>query len=175
MDPRWLPVALPVLGLAACVLVQVLAFRVRRRAGLLTSLATGALGGLGAAAALTAWWWETHGASPSERLGTAAANLVLYLALTYGYFHFVNLGETARRIRLLRELVEAPGPLTRAEVLARYDGRSIVAVRLGRLLRKGQVRLEGGRYVIGRPLMLGMARLIVGLKLLVLGRRSERG
>lgn len=105
--------------------------------------------------------------------GGLAADLASAAFLGYAYFHFVNLGETGRRVRLLRELDAAPDGLTIDELLARYDARRIVDARLGRLLRSGQLVLADGRYRTGRPVMAWMSAAIVFAKKLVLGRASE--
>ena len=93
----------------------------------------------------------------------------------YCYFHFVNLGETARRIRILTELWESGDGLSRNEILERYDASHIVNVRLQRMINKKQIIVENGRYYIGKPIMLYMARAIVMMKLVLLRRRSELG
>ena len=46
-----------------------------------------------------------------------------YGVLSFGYFHFINLGETARRIRIIREIDAAGRPLTREVILDRYTPR----------------------------------------------------
>src|SRR6056300_1407260 len=59
-----------------------------------------------------------------------AGDVLSYVCLGYCYFHFLNLGETARRIRLLRELYESPGGLSEAELLACYSGGDILSARM---------------------------------------------
>ena len=100
-------------------------------------------------------------------------DILSYGAFGYCYFHFLTLGETARRIRLVRELYEKPEGLSEEELLARYNSRDILAVRMERLLGNGQIVLRGGRYFTGRPAMLLMARLITFLKVVVIGKKSE--
>lgn len=158
---------MPVAGLGVNVLCQVACFRLVPRLGLLKSIVIGfAVGMIGTAAA-----------DALVGAGLVAAglltNIIIYAALGYCYFHFVNLGETARRIRVLRELHEAEDGLTLTDLLARYGADQIVSARLARLLASGQIVLRDGRYFIGRRTVLLMARSIVALKGLVLGRRSE--
>ena len=71
-----------------------------------------------------------------------------YLSLAYFYvFGFYNLGESARRIRLLIELRSAGDRgMTLDEILAVYNARMIVEARLQRLLSGGQVVEREGRY-----------------------------
>lgn len=101
--------------------------------------------------------------------------LTSYGALGYCYFHFLNLGETARRIRIVRELAEAgPAGLTREELLARYNARAMVETRFARLLNTSQVVESEGRLFVEKPAVLRMARIMLFLKKLLLGRSAER-
>jgi hypothetical protein len=112
-------------------------------------------------------------APPLERAGALAANLLLFAALGYCYFHFVNLAITARRIRLLLELAASPAGLSFREIVARYGARDMIARRIARLEGSGQIRERGGRYVLGAPVMHGIVQVMLALKLLLLGKRSE--
>jgi hypothetical protein len=143
------------------------------RWSLMRSIYVGFLAGLAvvaaAGAAYLAWGPRTIG----DALCSAALNVMTYGALGFGYFHFLNLGETARRIRIIREIDAAGRSLTRAEILERYAAESIVNVRINRLLAAGQIVFREGRYYLAKPTVLYMARVIVLMKLLVLGKRSE--
>ncbi|MBF0102470.1 MAG: hypothetical protein HQK77_16320 [Desulfobacterales bacterium] len=100
-------------------------------------------------------------------------NGIIYIALSYGYFHFLNLGETARRVRILREMNSVSTGLKLNELLSRYNAESIVHIRMKRLLNTGQVVLEGNRYKIGKPFVLFMANIIVFMKMMILQKKSE--
>ena len=102
-----------------------------------------------------------------------SANFIIYASLGYCYFHFINLGETARRIRILREIYDSKDGLTMEEILQKYNSKEIVDKRIGRLINNGQVLYKNGRYYIGNPTMLIITKIIVAMKLLLLGRRSE--
>jgi hypothetical protein len=112
-----------------------------------------------------------------DRWGLAGVSLLTYLCLAYFYvFGFYNLGESARRVRLLVELHSAgANGMTRPEILAAYNARMIVAARLHRLLASGQVVQRDGRYFVGNPLMLTLAKTLVLLKVIYLGVHSEFG
>ena len=111
MMSSWIMLAAPVAGLAAEVVGHVAAFRLCRRLGMLKSECAGFLVGAGHGG--TILWGTMLGALPVGQTACfLLANLAIYGALGYGYFHFVNLGETARRVRLLRELLDAGGQLT---------------------------------------------------------------
>jgi hypothetical protein len=84
--------------------------------------------------------------------GAALFGASLYAALTYSllaysYFHIFNMGETARRVRILSELRER-GELSAGELKSLYNAASILDRRMERLVALGQVRLEGGRVVL---------------------------
>lgn len=99
--------------------------------------------------------------------------IIIYAALSYCYFVFINLGETARRIRILREVFDAPEGLSLEEILRRYNAKEIIERRLQRLLANGQIIIEEDKYYIGKPLMLWMAKIVVAFKFILLGKKSE--
>lgn len=106
-----------------------------------------------------------------------AAWLAAYLLLTYcDVIGFFNLGESARRIRLLIELCGAGGSgMTLAENLSRYNARTIGEIRLQRRVAGSQIREPTGAYLTRSPIMLTAARSLVWLKIAYLGARRERG
>ena len=173
MALKWLLVLSPILGLAVDVLAQVSLYRLRNRQGLLKSLVAAFGVGAISVAALTSIVCLREHSLASDLAPYFLVNAAAYAALGYGYFHFVNLIVTARRIRILTEILDARGGLTLAEIMERYDAAQMVRNRLGRLIDSGQVRLVDGRYVIGKPVMLYISRAIVFMKVLVLGKRSE--
>lgn len=108
------------------------------------------------------------------RFGSMALELLTYGALGYCYAHFVNLGATARRIRMLVELSDAPDGLTEAELFERYSAIEILGRRIARLEDNAEIRREGGRmYTGGSRKVLFMARAITALKMILLGKKSE--
>lgn len=160
-------------ALALNVAVQVSVFRVAPQAGLLRSEVFGFAAGLAALAFAHGGAWLVAG-SAAAGVAPAAANIVTYGALGYCYFHFGNLGETARRVRIVRELYEAgEGGLTMAEIMQRYDAREIFDRRLARLTGTGQIVLRDGRYRIASPVLTLMARGVLFLKVLLLRTASE--
>jgi hypothetical protein len=150
---------LPVFGLLINVLVQVAVLRAR--GSLLRSVLAGFAAGLVPV---------VYFSGLTARL---PADILCYGAFGYCYFHFINLGETARRIRLVREIYASSEGLSEAEILQLYNSREILAVRMARLLSSGQIVLRDGRYFTGRPAILLMAKAIAFLKLLIIGKKSE--
>lgn len=163
----------PAAGLLACVLAHVAASRLRPAGSRPGALAAGVAVGLVAVAASG----FALGIPPGERPGAPLVWLLAYLALAYAYvFGFYNIGESARRIRLLIELAAAgPRGLTRAEILATYNARTIVEARLRRLVTGGQVAERDGRYYLRRSLALLAAKVLVALKVVLLGAPTELG
>lgn len=100
-------------------------------------------------------------------------NLIIYGCLSFSFFTFINMGETARRIRLLRELSNSPNGLTKEQILNSYSSKEIIDIRMKRLLGNGQVILRKDSYFIGSPVMLFFSGVIIFMKLLILGKKSE--
>lgn len=95
---------------------------------------------------------------------THLANATIYACFSYVYFHWNNMGETARRVRLLLELRGAPDGLTRREILERYGHREVVDRRVARLLESQQIEVFESAYRVGNPSVLMMARVVALLK-----------
>lgn len=121
------------------------------------------------------WVWLMLGKQPladyprQDVAAAGAASLTLYGLLCFDYvIGWFNLGETARRIRLLRELALAPQrTMTADEVLRVYNADMIVTARLGRLVSSGQLRLDGERYKLNGRFFLGQAQVLALLKSLI--------
>ncbi len=159
----------PVLGFIANVLAQLLIVRLVPWLGILKSIFTGfAIGGLSVLSAEV--YLSGRG---SDNLPMIIANVIIYSSLGYCYFHFINLGITARRIRILRELYAADGGLSLDDLLKRYNAGDMINKRLDRLLGSGQIVCRDDKYHIGKPVMLLMSKTIVAMKLLILGKKSE--
>ena len=166
----------PVWGLGVAVGVHVLVSRfvaVARHHGLIISIAAGAATVL--AVRGIGFRDDVAQMSTVDAWASLAGALLAYVLLAWSYvFGFFNIGESARRIRLVIEL-EAAGDrgLTLDGILAVYDSQRIVDARLDRLLVGRQIVERDGRYVIGSALMLTIAKLLVVGKILFLGRPSE--
>lgn len=174
MPPDYLQVVIPILGLIMNVLVQVVSFRNLPSPpfGLLKSVILGFIAGFTLVFFLGLSFLFV--AQDTQFLFSLIVNIISYASLGYCYFHFVNLGETARRIRILRELYESVDGLTKEEILQRYDAKYILDRRLDRLIANSQVILIDGKYYIkGQPFMLTISHIIVALKYILLGKRSE--
>jgi len=169
----YLQVLIPVLGLMINVIVQVICSRFIQRLGLLKTVFLGFFVGMLSVLIIEFCIFFATSAHFTDFFMMFAANFITYASLGYCYFHFINLGETARRIRILREIYDSKDGLTMDEILQRYNSKEIVDKRLSRLINNGQVLYKNERYYIGSPIMLMITTVIVAMKLLLLGRRSE--
>jgi len=161
MISEYLLVLISIVSLLTNVSVQVVVFRCFPRLGLLKSEYFGFCAGLSSLFTI----------SLKEFTAISLLNLIMYFSLSYCYFNFVNLGETARRVRILRELCDSVQGLSLQELLSRYNAKEIVERRIERLLNNGQIIFSNDRFYIGAPLMLWIAKIIMVMKLVILGRR----
>jgi len=172
MIGKYYDVLVPIVGLAANVFVQVAVFRGLRSAGLLRSVFVGF--GSGMLVVIVPEFFRCKDISAlSECLIMIFTNMTIYAALSYCYFHFINLGETARRIRILREIYPFADGLTIDEILDRYNAREMVEKRMARLLNNNQIICRDGKYYLGSKTMLITSKIILTMKKLLLGKCSE--
>lgn len=162
----------PLIGLLFNVFAQLIGFRYLNLF-LLKSLILGFIIGLVFILGAGFYGFFAEAQPPWDFVTLFIVNSLTYLALSYCYAHFVNLGEGARRIRIIRELYKSKTGLTMDELLRIYDGRQMVENRIDRLVGSRQIILKNSRYYIGKPIMLFMARIIVLMKVIILGKRSE--
>ncbi len=88
---------------------------------------------------------------------------LVYILAGYVYFHFFNMSETARRVRLLIESSKT-GTLKKNDLPHLYPHRDIVSIRIERLTALGELRLSDDRYVLGNKALLLPAKLIFALR-----------
>jgi hypothetical protein len=96
-----------------------------------------------------------------------ALNFAIYACFVSTYFHWNNMGETGRRVRLMIELAATPDGLTRAELMARYGHKEIVDRRIDRMLKSQQICQTGSRFHMENLSFLAMARIVWFFKLLL--------
>ena len=156
----------------ACFILNIGCQVLLRRAGvrLLATVFAGFLAGLLGMLSVLAWRLAIE--PGMEALGTSLTDLIIFGCLGYCYFHFINLSETARRIRILREIYAAGG-LTGQELLARYNSQEIIEKRLTRLLDNRQVVLVDGKYFMRPSLMLAICKLFILARRVILGKSAS--
>jgi len=166
-------VLVPILGLAANVLSQLICVRIFPKLGILRSVFIGfATGGTGVFLS-EVYLFTQFKTQAADALSLLAANMIIYFSLGYCYFHFINLGITARRIRILRELHASGEGLSLNELLEKYNAGDMIDRRVERLLNSGQIICRDGKYHTGKPAMLLMSLIIVAMKRFILGKKSE--
>jgi len=100
-------------------------------------------------------------------------NIPTYLALSYCFFNFVNLGQTSIRIRIYSEIAAHPNGMPAAEVAREYQDDALMRVRLQRLIESGDVVRKADRYFVGRTRLVRLGDIIFAAKRFVLGKASE--
>lgn len=163
----------PIIALIFNVLFQVLGFRYVIISSLLKSLFLGCFFGFIVLISLEFCIFLVGVNSGKDSLYLAMVNVITYSALSYCYFHFVNLGETARRIRIVRELYKAKNGLSMKELLSIYNAREMVEMRISRLLNSGQIICKNNKYYVGKPVILFISKIIIMMKIIILGKKSE--
>lgn len=173
MTPPGLNLVMPLLGLGANVISQLLLLR-WARFRLLPSLFCGFFLGF-----LVVFFLDSLTYLSLKRLISAEfvylllTNIIIYGLLGYCYFHFINAGETGRRVRIILELYQAGNGLTLEEILKRYSAAEVIDKRLKRLLDNRQIFQKDDRYFVNRSLMLYVTKLMIMAKLFILGKESE--
>lgn len=92
---------------------------------------------------------------------------IVYTSIAYTYFHFFNMSETARRVRILYEINRA-GSLNYKDIRELYSTPDIVGVRIQRLLQTKQLKEEtDGRYSLDGRLLYYAARFVAAWRGLI--------
>ncbi len=164
---------IPIFAMVVNVLVHILGYRYLLRGALLKSLLVGFASGFLMITFCESYLFLHGDAGLWETFPLLLVNQAIYFSLWYCYFNFVNMGETARRVRLMRELIEQTEGLTYDELLQKYNAQEMVKRRIGRLLSKSQIIEKDGRFYSGKPTVLFIAKVVIFMKLFVLGKKSE--
>ncbi len=110
--------------------------------------------------ALLLWKYSFQQYAPASLFWTSAGYcLIVHTALAYTYFHFFNMSETARRIRLLYEIYHS-GSLTAETINRLYRTSDVIHLRLKRLVDLKQLVFRGGYYTINDRTLYRAARIV---------------
>jgi hypothetical protein len=152
--------AAPLAGLVSMTVLHLLASRLGGVAAHLIRFILAFAVGLVAAVAVS--WTATASLTWSDRIALLALHAASFVALSYGYFTFVNLTATSLRLRLLRDMLGATEkPIPTHQLTARYGSNEVVGIRVERLVAWKQLRRSGGRLrVDGYPLFRVLSLLI---------------
>lgn len=170
-DHHPLVVLAPVIGLAVDCVSHVAAARLLRGRSPYPALAVGAACGLATTLAVTLIAAGRDATSVLTTAAYVAMNGFASLAFAFGYFNFVNLTVASLRIRILEELLDSGGWLSRDAILDRYGTSSVADLRLERLVGGGHLVERNGRLHTGRLQFLLVARIFDALRWLILGPR----
>ena len=172
----WWPYA-PLLGIVAALAVNVLAqitlVRLSRGTHFLRSAAGGFAAGLLALALLEAGLVTAQPLAGETWEKTLLVGLPTYVALSYCFFNFVNLGQSSIRIRLYSEIAAIPSGVSVEQMAREYNEEALMHARLHRLTESGDIVERDGRYFVGRRRLVSVAAVIFGLKAFILGKGSE--
>jgi len=105
----------------------------------------------------------------------AVPALAMVICNSYIGFHLDNMAETARRIRLLRELHGSDDGLTREALLVAYSPQEVFELRIRRLKLAGQCVEENGRLRMTGDTYSLMGTLISLGRRLIFPRLKEGG
>lgn len=110
---------------------------------------------------MTAALWEAHlkHLSGMDALMSWLYAFITYNVLAYCYFHLFNMTETARRLRILRELYYSGG-LKEQELPGTYNADDMIRNRIERLLSLGQIKKTGGGYALDRKLFFRISAVM---------------
>ncbi len=104
---------------------------------------------------------------------TLAASLLLFGAWWFVFLNFVQSSQSSLRVNILRQALLNGGTLSHVELSALYNDKTLIGLRLERLVQSGAVVEVDGRYFVVSSSARMLGRLFRGLKLLILGRPSE--
>lgn len=169
----YLQAVIPVIALTVNVVFQLFTYRFLPSIGYLKSLFSGFVAGVLLLLGAEYYFFRVSLTSYNDFIPFLVMDLVTYAALGYCYFSFLTLGVSSLRIRVMREIHDCAEGLTLEEILERYNAQEMIKTRLSRMLANKQVKEKNGRYFIERPIMLLMAKFIVFMKFLVLGKRPD--
>lgn len=115
-------------------------------------------------------WYE--GRSYLEMLYMLLFVFLVFNGVAYAYFHFFNMSETARRIRMLLHIRQmGPSGLRIQELEREYSPQDMIEARLDRLVKMRQLVLDAdGRYRVSGQVLLWAGRIMAWWRRLVLRR-----
>jgi hypothetical protein len=102
-----------------------------------------------------------------------AGSLLLFGAWWFVFLNFVQSSQSSLRVNILRQAHLNGGTLGHAELAAQYNDKTLIELRLSRLVQSGAVAKVNDRYFVISSSARMLGRLFRGLKLLILGRPSE--
>ena len=168
----YLVLASPLIALAVNVLSQIVLLRSTRGSHFMRSMIGGFLAGAAGLLVLEFFLLRLPDLS-REAIAGMTIHALTYVALSYCYFNFVNLGQSSIRIRIYSEIAASPGGLSVQDLEKDYNEEALMAMRLRRLAESGDIVKKDGRLFVGRQRLVPVARLVFAAKQFLLSRKSE--
>jgi len=109
--------------------------------------------------AVVLWHLYLGGLEAPERLTASLYAILVFCLMSYTYFHFFNMSETARRIKMVIEISKSDG-LPCAALRGRYNARLMVDNRIERLKAAGQICEKDGRFRLNARLIYYAALIV---------------
>jgi len=166
-------IAAVIFGAAVNAMVQIFTCRTFPEQGWVRSFVNGFVAGLAAMGLAGAALYSLCAFQGRDFLFLFLGNLIMYGSFSFFYFSVVNGGKSALRVKLLEELAGHRHGITLEEMFRRYRAEDLFRARVERLEGYGQIVHRGGRYHVGKPVMLLMSKAVFFVKMVVTGKKSE--
>lgn len=163
----------PILGMMINILVHVAVSRFNQGRGQIKCLILGFVFGLIGVLilSLAAYYRQVNNL---DFVAYLLSGCIAYSALAYVYFHFININIASLRIRILREVIDCPGGLTREGILSYYNVEKMLDNRIDRLVDSNQLVEKQEVYYLGfNRTFLILFWFFEALKFIFLGRGNR--
>ncbi len=105
------------------------------------------------------WHLYLSGLDSADRLAASLYATLVFCLMSYTYFHFFNMSETARRIKMVIEIGKSDG-LPAAALKGRYNAGLMVDNRIERLKAAGQICEKDGKFRLNARLIYYAALIV---------------
>jgi len=141
-------VLVPLFGMLGNVFAHIIISRVNRGRGQIKCLVLGYILGLICGLFLALGAYSRKNVT-TDFIAYLFLDFIAYSALSFGYFHFVNINIASLRIRILQEIIDSPQGLSKEAILRSYNAEQILDNRIERLINSNQLIEKQGSYFIG--------------------------
>jgi hypothetical protein len=163
----------PVLGLAADIVAQLILCRVRSSGGHLRNQFISFGAGLASAAATLLFFLSRADVGWPDLIGYFTLYLMTYAFLGFCFLNVINLNVSSLRIRIIREIYrQRPLAVQDAAITAKYRVSDMLDARLLRLESGGQLHQVSGRYYLRRGAVVHIAHFFASLRGLLFGDKA---
>ncbi|MDM8542429.1 hypothetical protein QUF90_15240 [Desulfococcaceae bacterium HSG9] len=175
MNLNWLLAMTPIVGLTVNTITHALFSRILNKSSVSISIILAFICHIVCTVSISVLVLNSMSLMKGDFWALLGFNLIISLALAYGYFNFINLNIASIRIRLLKEILISDKGLMLDDILTIYNPDKIVNTRIERLISGGQLVSKNGRCVVGAPFILLLANIMEVLKHIIMGQGSRLG